>query len=260
MGDTGYTPTPSVFLSLTATVELAFLTLAALLTSMLSAVAGLGGGVLLMLLMPGLVPVAAVIPLHAVVQSVSNAARVAFELPSVAIGLVPPLLLGSLAGALVGSLSVGMVSLEWLPAVAGAVILIITWLPVAAIIPRGRVAFYVLGFYQTGLGMLAGATGPLGASVLTLIRKDRDWLVVNTGVYMTINHLIRSFAYGLLGFAFAPWWQTIAAMSVAMVVGSWLGTIVRHRIPQALFEQAFKWLITVLALRMVSLTFSEVAA
>ena len=151
------------------------MTLAALLTSMLSAVAGLGGGVLLMLLMPGLVPVAAVIPLHAVVQSVSNAARVAFALPSVAIGLVPPLLLGSLAGALVGSLSVGMVSLEWLPAVAGAVILIITWLPVAAIIPRGRVAFYVLGFYQTGLGMLAGATGAGVMMALFMANAGGAW-------------------------------------------------------------------------------------
>lgn len=259
-GDTGYTHTPSAFLSLTATVELALLTLAALLTSMLSAIAGLGGGVLLMLLMPGLVPLGAIVPLHAVVQSVSNAARVAFALPSVAARLIPPLLLGSLAGALVGSLSVGLVSLEWLPAVAGALILIITWLPVTAIIPRGRAAFYFLGFYQTGLGMLAGATGPLGASVLTLISKDRDWLVVNTGVYMTINHVIRSFAYGLLGFAFAPWWETIAVMSLGMVAGAWLGTKVRQRVPQGFFEQAFKWLITVLAVRMVSVTLSEVAA
>lgn len=251
---------PSAFLSLTATVELALLTLAALLTSMLSAIAGLGGGVLLMLLMPGLVPLGAIVPLHAVVQSVSNAARVAFAMPSVAVRLIPPLLLGSLAGALVGSLSVGLVSLEWLPAVAGAVILIITWLPVTAIIPKGRAAFYFLGFYQTGLGMLAGATGPLGASVLTLISKDRDWLVVNTGVYMTINHVIRSFAYGLLGFAFAPWWETIAVMSFGMVAGAWLGTKVRQRVPQGFFEQAFKWLITVLAVRMVSVTLSEVAA
>ena len=173
---------------------------------------------------------AAVIPLHAVVQSVSNAARVA-ALPSVAIGWCRHCCWGVWRGP-------WWVVCRWAWSVWNGCLLLRAGYSDHYLAagsghhPQGR-AFYVLGFYQTGLGMLAGATGPLGASVLTLISKDRDWLVVNTGVYMTINHVIRSIAYGLLGFAFAPWWQTIAAMSVAMVVGSWLGTIVRHRIPQA---------------------------
>ena len=59
-------------------------------------------------------------------------------------------------------------------------------------------------FATAGLGMLAGATGPLGGSVLNRVSSQREWVVVNTDVYMSINHLIRSVAYGLLGFAFPP--------------------------------------------------------
>ena len=113
-------------------------------------------------------------------------------------------------------------------------------------------------FAIAGLGKLAGATGPLGASVLKRVSPQGEWLVVNTGVYMTINHLIRSVAYGLLGFAFPPRWQTITVMSVGMIGGAWLGTRMRKPLPQEVFERVFKWLITILALRMVCLTVLEV--
>jgi len=69
----------------------------------------------------------------------------------------------------------------------------------------GQLGLLLLGFYQTGLGMLAGATGPLGAAVLLRHRQDRDWLVVNTAVYMSLNHLLRFIAFAALGFSLAPW-------------------------------------------------------
>ena len=49
------------------------LILAAFFTSCLAGAMGMGGGVLLIALMPGLVPVAAIIPLHAATQLASNA-------------------------------------------------------------------------------------------------------------------------------------------------------------------------------------------
>ena len=101
--------------------------------------------------------------------------------------------------------------------------------------------------------MVAGATGPLGAAVLARRNSMRDWLVVNTAVYMTINHLVRSFAFGLMGFAFLPWLPLIVGMVVASVAGSWLGTRLRVFLPQRNFQRVFKILVTVLALRMIAL-------
>ena len=45
------------------------------LTSCLTAVIGMGGGVLLLMLMPGLVPTGAILPLHALTQLASNVSR-----------------------------------------------------------------------------------------------------------------------------------------------------------------------------------------
>lgn len=109
----------------------------------------------------------------------------------------------------------------------------------------------LLGFYQTGLGMLAGATGPVGAAVLLRRNSGRDWLVVNTAVLMTINHAFRLLAFVIIGFSFIAWWKLLSAMMVAGVCGSWVGTNLRGRLPQMDFQRIFRWVVTLLALRLI---------
>ncbi|MDA8752747.1 sulfite exporter TauE/SafE family protein [Halieaceae bacterium] len=225
----------------------------AFFTSTLAAAIGLGGGVLLIALMPGLIPTAAIIPVHAVTQLASNASRAAFGWRLIDWRLMAPVLAGALLGAWFGAEIYSRLDLRWLPAVIGGLILLLTWLPVPAPRGKGSGALLALGFYQTGLGMVAGATGPLGAAVLARYRADRDWLVVNTGMYMTINHLLRSLAFGLLGFVFIPWLGLIAGMVAASIAGSWAGTRVRRFLPQRNFQMAFKVLVSLLALRMIAL-------
>ena len=158
-------------------------------------------------------------------------------------------------GAWLGGEVYAGIDLHWLPAIIGLLILVLTWLPLPKPVGGGRLSLAILGFYQTGLGMLAGATGPLGAAVLMQRNRQRDWLVVNTAVYMTINHLLRVVAFGLIGFSLAPWWQLLAAMIVAGILGSWVGTRLRHRVPELDFQRWFRVLVTLLAARMIALPF-----
>lgn len=240
-------------------MDLALLIIAGFLTSAVTATLGLGGGVLLILVMPGLLPLNAVLPVHAVVQTTSNVARAAFAWREIAWHMLPPLLMGSLVGGIAGGEVVGMLSLDLLPAISGALILLVTWVPRILPLSDGRYALALLGFYQTGLGMLAGATGPLGAAVLARLGQQRDWVVVNTGVYMAINHAVRSVVYATLGSAFASWWPTILSMSLATIFGALLGSRLRRWIPERNFTQIFRWLITLLALRMIALSLSDIS-
>lgn len=223
----------------------------ALLTSCLAGVLGMGGGVLLLAMMPGLLPTAAILPLHAATQLASNLSRAAFDWRMIDLTLIPAFALGALLGAWLGGELYESLDLSWLPVVIGIFILVITWFPLPPVAGAGQPALALLGFYQTGLGMVAGATGPLGSAVLMRRKRERDWLVVNTAVYMSVNHVLRVLAYFALGFSFAPWWPLLAGMVLAGVAGSWLGTRLRKRVPQGNFQQLFKLLVTVLALRMV---------
>ena len=227
----------------------------AFLTSCLAAVMGMGGGVLLIAMMPGLLPAAAILPVHAVTQLASNLSRAALGWREIDGSLIPAFLAGAVAGAWLGGEIYANLDLRWLPAVIGALILVFTWAPLPQLRGGGNMALALLGFYQTGLGMVAGATGPLGAAVLLRHSTARDWLVVNTAVYMSLNHALRVAAFALLGFSFAPWWPLVCAMIAAVIAGSWVGTRLRRHVPQVDFERWFRVLVTLLALRMMVLPF-----
>ena len=223
-------------------------------TSCLAAVIGMGGGILLIALMPGLVPPAAIIPLHAATQLASNISRAAFGWRDIDRGIIPAFTLGALAGAWLGGELYLSLDLRWLPALIGVLILLFTWVPLPRVPGGGQLSLAVLGFYQTGLGMLAGATGPVGAAVLMRRNTGRDWLVVNTAVYMTLNHGLRLSAFLVIGFSFAPWWQLVSGMVVAGICGSWVGTRLRGFVPQLNFQKCFRWLVSLLAARMIALS------
>jgi uncharacterized membrane protein YfcA len=231
----------------------------AFFTSCLAAVIGMGGGILLIALMPGLLPAAAILPIHAVTQLMSNLSRAGFGWRSIDLGIVPAFLVGALAGAWLGSEVYQSLDIQWLPALIGVLILLFTWIRLPQVPGGGQLSLMLLGFYQTGLGMLAGATGPVGAAVLLQRNTGRDWLVVNTAVYMTLNHALRLAAFIAIGFSFASWWQLVCAMVAAGILGSWVGTRLRAYVPQVNFQRWFRWLVTLLAIRMIVTTVMHLA-
>ena len=223
----------------------------ALVTSTVAGVFGMGGGVPLIAVMPGLVPAAAIIPLHAATQLASNGSRALFAWRHIDLAMIPPFLLGGALGVLTGGWIYAQIDLGWLPAIIGIAILILTWFPLPKLAGDGRWALALLGFYQTGVGMIAGATGPLGAAVLARRNSRKDWLVVNTAVYMSVNHLLRSIAFLVMGFAFIDYAWLLAGMVAGVVTGSWLGTRLRALVPEINFQFWFRWLVTLLAVRMI---------
>lgn len=56
----------------------------------------------------------------------------------------------------------------------------------------------LLGLYQTGIGMVVDATGPLGAADLARRNHQRDWLVVNTALHMAVDHCLRVLALRMI--------------------------------------------------------------
>ena len=237
-----------------ASMAEAILVVIVFFTSCLAAAVGMGGGILLIASMPGFVPLNAIIPLHAVTQFASNGSRMVFGWSHVDWRLIPPFLAGALMGAWLGAEIYRDLNLDWLPGIIGVLILVITWFPLPKVHGSGKLALLALGFYQTGLGMVVGATGPLGASVLRHYNTGRDWLVVNTAVYMTVNHGLRIIAFGFIGFSFGPWLWLLLGMVLAGILGSWAGTKLRSRIPQATFQRWFRVLVSLLAVRMILLS------
>ena len=229
----------------------ALLITAAFFSSSLTAVLGLGGGMLLISVMSVFLPPAAVVPVHGVIQFASNASRGAFAPRDIRRDILWPFLVGCLLGTLAGSQVVMKVPTELLPLPLGVFILLMTWLPQIKkkLWFPGR--FLSLGFVQAFLTLFVGATGPLNLPFLMRAGLTRDQLVVTAAAFMTIVHLVKIITFGLLGFAFGPYLLLMVLMTIAVVGGSYAGTKLRHKVPEQLFRTVFKGLITLLALRMI---------
>ncbi|MEZ5535281.1 MAG: sulfite exporter TauE/SafE family protein [Thiolinea sp.] len=227
------------------------LMLFAFLTSMLTAVMGLGGGLILIALMPGLLPPVAIIPVHAATQLVSNTSRALFAWSDIRWEFVLSFLTGSIAGGLLAAQIAALINLDYIPLLIAAFILFNVWGGGISFQSNPKGEFLTIGFIQTGMAMLSGATGPLAQS--TLVRKGlgRDAIVATSAVFMSTTHLIKLILFGFLGFSLAQYWPVMLAMMAAVVAGTWLGTKLRHRVPDERFKLMIKWLLTLLAVRII---------
>lgn len=228
-----------------------FLISAAFFSSTLTAVLGVGGGMLLISFMAVSMPPAAIVPVHGVAQLASNASRGIFALKDISWQIFWPFLLGCLIGSVAGSNLLISFPSHFLPIPLGLFVLIMTWMPQLKQrfwLP-GR--FFSLGLTQAVLTLFVGATGPLNMPFLLREGLSKDQIVVTGSALMTIVHLAKILTFGFLGFAFSDYLPLMVGMVVAVIAGSFVGTKLRARVPEQLFKNIFKILITVLALRMI---------
>jgi len=227
------------------------LVILAAFTSALTVIAGIGGGVVMLGVMASLLPPAAVIPVHAVVQLGSNVGRAWLLRHWIDRARLLPFLLGSIAGvALGGSVAVTLPG-EVLRLVLGLFILQTVWLPVAAMTAiRGR-GLALGGALASFLTMLIGATGPYVLALLRPLGLGKEGLVGTHAAAMVLQHGLKILAFGLLGFAFAPWLPLVAAMIAAGFLGTWLGRKLLVRLDERLFARLVKLVLTVVAAELV---------
>lgn len=217
-------------------------------TSFITAAFGIGGGVVLIGILAALIPPAALIPVHGVIQLGSNIGRAAVLRRHAAWALLPPFLLGSLVGAVLG----GSVVVSLPPAaVQTGVGLFIAWSVFFRPPAFMRRFAWATGAISSFLTMFFGATGPFVMSYLKTLDLERHGLVGTHATFMTFQHLLKSLVFGALGFAFAPWLPFIAAMIAAGFLGTLTGRAVLTRIDERRFTLILNAILLVLAARLV---------
>ena len=223
-------------------------------TSTITAITGIGGGMILIAVMPGFLPGTSIVPVHAMVQLFANSSRAIFGWRFLRWEFVLAFIAGSVIGGLIAAGVTRKINLEYTPLIIAAYILFTVWGPKLEFKKPVKGEFVAIGLIQTGLSMLVGATGPMGQAALLGKGLQRDALVVTSALMTTFTHLIKTVLFALLGFSFISYWEIILGMSAGVICGALLGTHIRYKIPQALFQKILKWVLTLLALRMFYIT------
>lgn len=209
---------------------------------------GIGGGAALLAVMATLMPPAALIPVHGVVQTGSNLGRALTTFTHAYWPAVPAFLGGSLVGAAAG----GAIAVNIPPAfVQIGVGLFIIW-SVLAKAPRAiRDWPFAIGAISSFLTMFFGATGVFVATFTKSHGLGRHAHVATHAVLMTIQHAVKTVVFGLLGFAFAPWFGFAAAMIATGFFGTLVGRLVLNRMHDLHFRRALDIVLLLIAARLV---------
>ncbi|MDF0534945.1 sulfite exporter TauE/SafE family protein [Shewanella yunxiaonensis] len=232
-------------------IELA-LGLIAAVTSIVTAIIGFGGGMLLIAVMPLFLPAAVIIPIHGFTQLASNASRMAFDLQNVNRQLLWPFLIGSIAGIAVFGWLLLNIHSDYIPLAIGIYLLLNTWSTWFARLILRYENFYLVGFLQTGLGLVVGATGPLGLSILNKHIDDHNEVIATSSMFMTITHLSKLAVFGVMGFALWDYLPVLLTMTLCSIAGSFIGTRLRHKVQREQIKPVIKILLTLLALNMIA--------
>jgi uncharacterized membrane protein YfcA len=222
-------------------------------TATLSGAVGMGGGIILLGVMANLLPAPAVVPLHGIVQLVSNATRSLRLLKSVRWSLValyvPALLLGAFLALQIYSGE----RMTWFRPLIGLFILaFLAWdrfRPKRLILPKW--VFAPAGLGGGFLTILVGATGPYLAAFFLRDDLDREEVVATKAAIQMIGHLVKIPAFLSVGFPYGEHLDLLAPLVICAILGTLVGTWTLRRMGQKPFRILFRLALGLLAVRLI---------
>ena len=228
-------------------------------TSLISAAVGIGGGTLLLAVMAQVFPIAALIPVHGLIQLGSNLGRAVVLINSIQWPYFVYFCLGSLVGAVIGGQIVISLPADILRAILAVFILFLIFRPSYSTADDKRIAnqrksqkrIGLVGFFSTLLTMFVGATGPLVIAFYKNLNLSQEKLVATNSASMVVQHSLKVAVFGLLGFSFAPYVDLILLMLVSGFLGTLLGKKILLSLPQKKFKLALNLMLTLLAIRLL---------
>ena len=225
---------------------------AVVLTSMLSGVLGMAGGILLMALLVSLKSIAAAMIIHGVVQATSNGSRACLLRRHVAWTILPTYLVGA-------AIAFGAFTTMTLMPNSSMVMIAIGAFPwIALVVPRlngldvtHRLTAAVCGVVVTGAQLFAGASGPLlDFFYLNAKGLNRHQIVANKALTQTLGHLLKLVYYGgIIGVSGDGVNPVFLAVSVASaVLGTRVGTRLLDKVGDGEFRRISRYVILAIGL------------
>ncbi len=236
-------------------ISLLILALAALATSIISGIIGMGGGLLLLATMLSFLPHAETIPAHGAVQLVSNGTRLLVFLRHVDVKTIVRFAAGALPGSIIGGLLLVWLrkdNLEttepYFKIAIGLYVLITTFRPIgkrpasdaSSAAPRIS-TFTLLGGLAGVLGLTIGAIGPLIAPAFLHAGFVKERMIATKAVCQMTIHILKVpifLASGLVDYAKLG--QLIVVMSLMVIPGTLIGKKILTRVDERAFVTLFK--------------------
>ncbi len=111
--------------------------------------------------------------------------------------------------------------------------------------------FVALGGVVGFLNTTVGASGPLAGPFFRNLGLSRQGVVGTFSACQTVAHVAKLLVFLAVGFAFLTYVPLIALLSVGVIVGTWVGSLLLERISDRGFGMLYRVVLTSVALGLV---------
>jgi len=206
---------PSEISNMTALLMIAV----SLVTSFISAAAGIGGGLMMLAFLSALLPPMYLVPIHGIIQFGSNFFRATLSYKEINKSSIIPFVLGCLFGSTMGGFIFTNLPTNFLKF---GIAFFILWSVFGSVPTIKSKLLFPIGFLVSLISMLFGASGFIMVAVVKSMKLPPVNHVATHGAMMTFQHLIKCIVFGIFGFSFASY----APLVVAMIVSGFFGTLI----------------------------------
>ena len=235
---------------MTSTAVLAILAVSALVTSFISGILGMAGGMIFMGVLLALLTVPQAMVFHGVTQLAANGWRAVLWRRSIDWRVFRGNAYGSIAALGAFALVQLVVSKPVALVVLGITPFFGLMLPEKLVLDvQKRGHSFACGVVCTGLQLLAGVSGPILDVFFVRSKMDRRAVVATKASVQSLGHIIKiAYFGGLVGAASRgsiEWW--LAALLIALAItGTSLSRRVLERLTDASFRQWTRWTVMVM--------------
>jgi uncharacterized membrane protein YfcA len=221
-----------------------------LVTSLLSGVLGMGGGMILMGVFALILPVAQAMVLHGLAQLSANGSRALIHFRGIGWRILPYYVAGA-------ALSLGVFTLVAFRTEKWLVYLVLGVFPFLAMKLKRRLRLSIdnpwhaglCGLIVMALQLAAGASGPILDVFYLNTKMTRHQIVASKAVTQKLGHAVKLFYYGSAADGFfpasLPAWLPYAVVGLAFA-GSLLGSRLLYGLTDATFQKLSRAMIRVL--------------
>ena len=244
--------------------QLIILIISAFITSAISAVLGMGGGIILLGIMAIIIPEGyMVIALHGMIQLFSNSTRTYIFRQHIKKNVIKDFSIGALIGAGISGLliflliqfynveSANQIKVDFLKPIIGAFIIWYLFLKGAK--KKKKLASFIKVGGVSGISSIfVGATGPLIAPFFLNSNFKKENIIANKAAGQMITHLtkIPLFIY-FFNVTYIREYSILVPLIIAVYIGTNLGKQILSFIPEKTFKIIFKICLTIIAIRLV---------
>lgn len=239
-------------------VSIVILIIASFVGATISGVIGMGGGMVLLGVMTAILPEAAVVPIHGVVQLSANTTRTIAFLRHVHWRIFFIYVVPASLGVYLATLLWSGATMDWFKPLIGLFILaFLIWRRYSPTLRNVPLWVYApLGLVVGFLAIFVGATGPFIAPFFLRDDFKKEQVIATKAACQLCVHFWKIPAFIALGFDYLEHWQLLAMLVAAVIVGTFVGKHLLGKMSERFFLILFQTVLAGLAVYLIGSRFA----